>query len=182
MARGPTAKQRMFADALYPRAKGNQTLAARLAKYKGDAAQLAVQGSRNMRNKHVKRLLDEQHEAMLQASLETYAAALSATEREAFLTKDGKVVYSGPQPNWKVKLEAARRVVEYCQQSSADETSSKVEGEPTNENTELEQKVGSLSSTDRELLGRTCEIDERLSEVDRQLADDTNGPERKNEN
>jgi len=135
-----------------------------------------------MQNENIKRLLKEKYEAMLEPSLETYAAALSATERQAFLTKDGKVVYSGPQPNWKVKLEAARRVVEYCQQSSADETSSKVEGEPTNENTELEQKVGSLSSTDRELLGRTCEIDERLSEVDRQLADDTNGPERKNEN
>ena len=182
MARSLTVKQRRFVGALLGPANFNQSLAAKIAGYAGDDLSLAVQGCRNMQNENIKRLLKEKYEAMLEPSLETYAAALSATERQAFLTKDGKVVYSGPQPNWKVKLEAARRVVEFCQQSSADETSSKVEGEPTNENTELEQKVGSLSSTDRELLGRTCEIDERLSEVDRQLADDTNGPERKNEN
>jgi len=135
-----------------------------------------------MKNKHVQRLLDEKYQAMAEASLETYAAALSATERQAFLTKDGKVVYSGPQPDWKVKMEAARRVLEYCQQSSADETSSKVDGEPTSEDTELQQKIDRLSSADRALLGRTCELDERLSEVDRQHADDTNGPERENKN
>ena len=111
-----------------------------------------------MQNENIKRLLKEKCEAMLETSLETYAAALSATERKTFLTKDGKIIYGDPQPLWKVKMEAAKRVIQYCEQSSADEDGSKVDIESTTEETELQQKIDCLSSTDRALIGRTCVI------------------------
>jgi len=162
MTRGPTAKQRMFADALFGRAHGNQTEAARAARYKGDDAQLAVQGSRNMKNENVKRLLKEKYEAMLEASLQTYAEALSAKEKKAFLTKDGIVVYSDPQPHWKIQMEAARRVLEYCQ-SSADETSSKVDGEPKNEDTELLDAPLPAAAAEANLYAEMSETDRQFT-------------------
>ena len=57
MARRLTLKQLKFAMYLIGAVNGNQTLAARLAGYKGNARQLAVQGSVNMKNPAIMQMI-----------------------------------------------------------------------------------------------------------------------------
>lgn len=181
MARGPTAKQRMFADALFGRAKGNQTLAARMAGYGGNDAVLSVQGSRNMKNPNVQQLIEEKFKPMLEGSLEVYAQALSATTRKAFMTRQGEVKYSNPEPYWKVKMDAANRVLKHFEQPLVHEEPSREPDVAKNEdNAELQHEISSLSAADRTLIARTCVVEQRLADVDRQLSEDADEPGHEN--
>ncbi len=107
-----TLKQRKFAAEYANRAKGNGTLAARLAGYKGNANQLAVQASANLRNPKVQHLLADMVDSMTQRALQRLGDALDATSSRAFLDKQGAVVYTEPVPDHRMRLQAAKFVLD----------------------------------------------------------------------
>src|SRR5208282_5273283 len=76
-----TLKQRKFVACLLGPANGNQTLAARMAGYRGDDRQLAVQGSVNMRNPKIQEMMIEGLGPLLEPSMKAYAEGLVATKR-----------------------------------------------------------------------------------------------------
>ena len=132
-----------------------------------------------MLNPNVQQLLKEKSEALAEASLEVRAEALRATKRQAFLTKGGEIVYSEPEPLWKVRMEAADRILGYIDRFLGPKDGvNKVAPQPKDrEDAELENKVETLSSSDKSLIGRAAQIDEKLAEVERQLSeDDSHGP------
>ena len=136
-----------------------------------------------MHNPNVQQLLKERSEALAEPSMEVYAEALHATKRQAFLTKQGTVTYSEPEPFWKVRMEAAARVLKYIGQAPpAEDHGSQVDAAENEGDPELENKVETLSSSDKTLIGRAAQIDEKLAEVERQLSeDDSHGPEQPDE-
>jgi phage terminase small subunit len=106
--RKATLKQRKFA-AEYTNpygAKGNGTLAARLAGYKGDSNQLGVQASVNLRNPKIKQLISGMLDSMTERALQRLGEALDATSSRAFLDKEGNVVYTEPVPDHRTRLHA----------------------------------------------------------------------------
>lgn len=178
-----TVKQHKFVAYLLGPANGNQTQAARLAGYKGDNRQLAVQGSINMRNPKVQQLLREKFDPMLESSMETYAQALGATKRKAFLTKTSEIIYSDPEPNWKVRMQAADRVLECVQRSSYEDGDSEVHVDLQNgEDSESRERIAALNATDQNLVARAAQIDERPADVQDRLSEDNDGPARPDEN
>jgi phage terminase small subunit len=165
MARDPTVKQRIFVEALCGPAEGNRTVAARMAHYKGSNAVLSVQGSRNMKNAKIRQLIDEKYREMVKTSVEVNVQALSATTRKAFLTKQGVVTYSAPEPNWKVRMDAASRVLQHFEQPSPDEVNGKGDGEPKNENPELLDAPPPAAAGEANLYAEMSETDRQFTRL-----------------
>jgi Terminase small subunit len=100
-----TAKQLRFVAAYLETENG--TLAAKVAGYKGDDNQLAVQASVNLRNPKIQQLIED---SLFVPALKAVHGALGATKTRYFLSKDGVVISSTPEPDHQVRLQAADRV------------------------------------------------------------------------
>lgn len=114
-ARKGTLKQQKFAMHLIGAARGNQTLAAQMAGYKGDKGQLAVQGSINMRNPAVQERIAELLEAAGcsgELVAQRLREGLDSTKRRAFATKEGRVFYSAPEPDFRERRQYAQLVLD----------------------------------------------------------------------
>jgi hypothetical protein len=121
-----TAKQLRFAAAYADPngANGNATLAARMAGYKGGDDQLGVQGSVNLKNKRVRQTIAEALEAQgctLERAAVAVAEATRATKKKSFLTKNGDIVHTEPEPDHKVRLLAAAMILRVLGQQHDDE-------------------------------------------------------------
>ena len=122
MARRLTLKQLKFAMYLIGAVNGNQTLAARLAGYKGNARQLAVQGSVNMKNPAIMQMIKDGLGPLVEPSFKVLAEGLSATKRRPFLTQDGEIVYSEPEPHHAVRTKTANQILdryEHCDRNDS---------------------------------------------------------------
>jgi hypothetical protein len=107
-----TVKQTRFAASYADPhgANGNGTLAAKIAGYRGDGNQLAVQAAANLRNPRVRQSIEEVLEAngcTLDRAALAVAEAMQATKRRSFLAKNGKIVYAAAEPDHKIRLSAA---------------------------------------------------------------------------
>jgi len=100
-----TAKQLRFVPAYL--ATGNGTLAARVAGYRGNDNQLAVQASVNLRNPKIQQLIAD---SLYEPALKAVHDALGATKTRHFLRQDGVVISSTPEPDYAVRLQAADRI------------------------------------------------------------------------
>jgi hypothetical protein len=98
-------------------ARGNQTLAARMAGYRGDDRQLAVQGSVNVRNPQIQRMVAGMLDKLVEPSLRRLEEALDATRRRAFLTKEGDVRYGDPEPYHQVRTATANKILDRHERS-----------------------------------------------------------------
>jgi len=112
MARGLTVKKQKFMTFLLGAANGNQTLAAKMAGYKGDNRQLAVQGSVNMRDPRIQQMIRERLGGMVEPSLRAFEEGLNATKRRAFMSKTGEIQYSDPEPDHRVRTATGDRVLD----------------------------------------------------------------------
>jgi len=119
MARGLTVKKQKFAIFLLGAAHGNQTLACKMAGYKGDSRQLSVQGSVNIRDPRIQQMIRERLEGMVEPSLRALEAGLSATKRRAFMTKTGEIRYTDPEPDHRVRTATGDRVLDRYQRTSS---------------------------------------------------------------
>jgi phage terminase small subunit len=99
-----TLKQFKFAIAYITTANGNGTLACKQAGYRGDDAQLAAQASVNVRNPKIQRLITD---SLVAPAMMTVCAAFGATKSKHFLTKDGTLISTNPEPDHKIRLQAA---------------------------------------------------------------------------
>jgi len=189
MGRRLTTKQQKYAAFLAGAANGNQTLAARMAGYLGDRRQLAVQGSVNMRNPQIQLLFREKLEAMVEPSLGALAKGLNATKRRAFMTEEGEIRYSDPEPDYRVMTATADRILDRYQRTCADyagDSDSKTDVVPAQEDgPELPQEVcdgaetdggagygtdvDQLDPTNRVLVEQVAKIDEELAQIDREV-------------
>ena len=109
-----TSRQRKFGDAyLDPKqAKGNGTLAAKIAGYKGGANQLAVQAHHNLRNQKVRHYIAAQLNFLSERALQRLEEALDATTSRVFMDKNGTLVCSEPAADHRVRVVAARFILE----------------------------------------------------------------------
>ena len=184
MGRSPTLKQSLFAAAMAGPAKGNTTRAARMAGYGGDRNVLAVIGWQNMRKPEIRKLIDGHLEGLVQHSLQRVAESLDAEKRHVFLTKTGEIKYSEPEPNHPVRsatafgiLKLSERLLDY-----GDHGDKADDGGPQSGDTaEVVKNIGTLTRIDRALIARVSQIDEKDAELERQLSEDADGPERPHE-
>jgi len=168
-----TLKQRKFVTCLLGPANGNQTLAARMAGYRGDDRQLAVQGSVNMRNPKIQEMMIEGLGPLLEPSMKAYAEGLVATKRRAFLTQKGEIVYSNPEIDHRVRVGTADGILDRYERLStrqaagpdADDTVQ----QRSQDGTGPEKEVAGLDSTDRNPISRSSEMDEKLTEIAQQM-------------
>jgi len=194
MARGLTVRQQKFAIFLMDAANGNQTLAAKMAGYKGDNRQLAVQGSVNMKNSQVQQMIRERLEGMLEPSLRAFEEGLNATKRRAFMTKTGEIRYTDPEPDHRVRTTTGDRVLDryqrtctgYADDFDVDVVSAHENGaEPPKAEADGARTEGcadaagtdvaQLNQADRVLSECVATIDAGLAEIDRALADHDGG-------
>jgi len=185
MGRRPTIKQRKFAAALIGPAKGNQTLAAKMADYRGDNRVLAVQGSVNMRNPQIQQMLAEMLDPLVEPSVRRLAEGLDATTRRVFNTKTG-LVYSEFEPNYRVRIASAHRILDWCQRSSDRHVASPDADNAIQQKNdgciEPQKKIDGLDPIDRNLIRRTTDIDQKLADIEQQLAEEGDGTERQGQN
>ena len=169
--RSRTSKQRMFAAALIGPARGNQTLAARMAGYRGNDRQLAVQGSVNMRNPRVQQMITERLDTMVEPSLKVLMEGLSATKRRAFV-QAGEIRYTDPEPDHRVRTTTANRVLDLYQRTSygyaAGPDADNAVQQENDDCTEPQKEVG-LDSTDRNPISQSSEMDGKLAEIAQQM-------------
>src|ERR1700739_1628468 len=118
MAQKLTVKQHKFVAFLLGAANGNGTLAARLAGYRGDDRQLAVQASVNRRNSVIQQIISERLAAMVEPGLKRLAEGLDATRRRVFLTKTGEIVYTDPEPDHRVRTRTANQILDRYERTS----------------------------------------------------------------
>lgn len=106
--RTPTLKQRRFAAAYADPAlaNGNGVVAARAAGYKGNARQLAVQASVNLRNRNVHELIASTVDGMMEDALQRLAEALAAHRVRSFATNAGQLISTPPEPDHNIRLKA----------------------------------------------------------------------------
>ncbi len=117
-----TVKQMLFVDFLLGEAHGNQTAAARMAGYRGDARQLAVQASVNMKNAKIRELISSKLASLVEPSLSALQDGLGATRQKVFLTKEGEILYAAPEADHKVRISAATRILNHYQRTSSGDT------------------------------------------------------------
>ena len=189
MARRLTMKQQRFAAFLGGAANGNQTLAARMAGYRGDDRQLAVQGSVNMRNPKIQEMMIEVLGPLLEPSMKAYAEGLVATKRRAFLTKAGAIVYTDPEPDHRIRTATANQVLDRCERSSngyasssdADVIPGQEDGAEPQREVADDAKTGAgvnhgidvaqLDPADRALFEQATVIEAELAAIDREHDD-----------
>jgi hypothetical protein len=183
-----TIKQQRFAAFLVGPANGNQTLAARMAGYRGDDRTLAVQGSANMRNPQIQQMMTAMLDKMVKPSLRRLEEALDATKRRPFVTKAGDIVYTEPEPDHRARTATAKQVLELYQRTSGYTAGSEADVVPAHEDGAEPQKemaedpkteggaddgiVAQLDPADRALFEQAIEIEAELAKVDRELNND----------
>jgi len=108
-----TAKQTRFAAAYVE--TGNGTRAARIAGYKGDDNQLAVQASVNLRNPKIQQLIAD---SLLAPAMMAVREALVATKSRHFC-HEGEIISTAPEPDHHIRLQAADRVFKALSKAGA---------------------------------------------------------------
>ena len=144
-----------------------------MAGYRGDDRQLAVQGSVNVRNPQIQRMLTEMLDALVEPSVKMLEDGLHATWQRAFVTKAGDIVYTDPEPDHRVRIVTAHRILDWYQRSSnrhaagpdADDTVQ----QRSQDGTGPQKEVAGLDSTDRNPISRSSEMDEKLAEIAQQM-------------
>jgi hypothetical protein len=175
--RNPTPKQTKFSCA-YIAANGNGVAAARDAGYRGNAKQLAVQACRNLKNPTVRQTIAAMVDALVEPALLRVAEAMDAMKIRSFLTKDGIVVCSPPEPDQKVRLDAIRLVFElrgtWCNTSVAAGGHQGHEQDRPSEkhSAQTSMAMSEMDPADRIAFREAGEIEEQLAEVERELAGD----------
>ena len=173
--RKPTVKQKKFSGE-YIAAAGNGVVAARKAGYSGNTKQLAVQACRNLKNPNVQRTIASMVDALLEPALLHVAEAMDAVKVRSFLTKAGVVVYSQPEPDQKVRLEAAKVVFElrrtWCPAAAAGQQAHD-QGRPAEEadSAPPSSAISEMDPADRMAFREAGEIEQQLAEVEREVAD-----------
>jgi hypothetical protein len=175
--RKATVKQKKFSGE-YIAAAGNGVVAARKAGYRGNTKQLAVQACRNLKNPKVQRTIAAMVDALVEPALGHVAEAMEAEKVRFFLTKDGVVVHSQPEPDQKVRLEAIKFVFElrrtWCdnpvaaagqQDHGQDRPAEKAVSAPPS------SAMSAMAPADRIAFREAGEIEEQLAEVERELAE-----------
>jgi hypothetical protein len=163
-------RQQNFVAALLGPAKGVGTLAARLAGYKGDRRQLAVQACRLLRNREVQKLMREKLEELYRRGVDMLGEALDATKCRPFLSSGG-IVYSEREPDYPVQLKAFDRIHKLYESSGRT-------GEPIHPpviiegSAQVSDQAKQTDASDRALIRATADIDERLSELERELSEE----------
>ena len=165
-------------------ANGNQTVAARMAGYAGNARQLAVQGSVNMRNPRIQQMISEKLDEMVEPSLRALAEGLNATKRHTSVTKSGEFRYSDPEPDHRVRTATASRVLErrervsksYAAGFEADEDRAELQKEVAGQSNtegraESEKKLVVADPTDRMLVRELAEIDQQIGKLEGELTE-----------
>ena len=165
MVPGLTIKQKKFVAFLLGAARGNATLAARLSGYAGDDRQLGVQGSVNMHNEKIQRLIKERLAELVEPSLNALAAGLNATKRRAFLLKDGGIRYTDPEPDLRVITATASGILDHYERTCTDDSA-----RPEPDVLPAAQDGAELQKADRVLIEQLANIEAGLAEVDRELA------------
>jgi len=178
MARGLTVKQEKFA--IFLAANGNQTLAAKMAGYKGDSRQLAVQGSVNMRDPRIQQMIRERLGGMVEPSLRAFEEGLNATKRRAFMTKTGEIRYTDPEPDHRIRTATGDRVLDRYQRTcsgyasdfdvdvvsahedGAEPPKAEANGAKTEGCADAGTDVAQLDQADRVLFERVATIDAEL--------------------
>ncbi len=186
MGRRLTVKQTMFANFLVGAAHGNGTVAARMAGYRGDARQLAVQASVNMKNKRIQELISKKLELLVEPSLSVLEDGLNATKQRAFMAKDGEILYGEPEPDHRVRVATAARILDHYERSSGADTGSLDDGVGRGDTEIVElpaltarggdgevhdrdgTHVDQFDPDDRVLLQQVEEIDAKLAALDRE--------------
>jgi len=178
MASKLTTKQEKFADSVV--ANRNQTQAAREAGYAGGPRQLAVQGSRNMRNPKIRERIDEMLAGLGEPSVKRLEEGLDATRRRAFLTKAGDVVYTDPEPDHKIRTRTANSVLDRLERRS-NRHATRPDVAPENEEVAAPReevvsqgntkggaepnKSAIVDPTDRMLIREAAEIDRQIGKL-----------------
>jgi len=149
-----TAKQLRFVAAYLE--TGNGTLAAKIAGYKGDDNQVGVQASVNLRNPKIQQLIED---SLFVPALKAVRDALGATKTRHFLSKDGVVISSTPEPDYEVRLHAADRVLKVRSKARGDGPEQL--HDEADDDTPME--VEELDPKDQELLRHACAIEAELT-------------------
>jgi hypothetical protein len=179
--RNPTIKQSKFAIAYADPhvANGNGVAAARAAGYRGDARQLAVQASSNLKNPTVQHLMAAIVDALVEPALHRVAEAMDAVKIRSFLTKSGVIVYSQPEPDQKVRMEASKLVLELSRTRgtpplAAGGHQDHGQDRPCEDQNSAQTSaaVSEMDPADRIAFREAGEIEEELAEIERELAED----------
>ena len=134
-----------------------------------------------MRNPKIRQRIDEMLEGLVEPSVTVLAEGLTAVKRRAFLTPKGDIRYTDPEPDHKIRTATANTVLDRHERRSNRRATGPDADDAVQQQgqdcTEARQAVASLAPTDRNLIRRTSEIDGKLVEIDRQLAEDDDGTE-----
>jgi phage terminase small subunit len=155
-----TAKQLRFVAAyLDPAAaNGNGTLAARMAGYKGNNDQLGVQAWANLRNPRIQRLITD---SLVAPAMMTVCSAFGATKSKHFLAKDGTLISTDPEPDHKIRLQAAECVFKL--RAKADDVDGSEE-EQADDDAALQ--LEDLDPADQQLHRHVYAIEAQLAELE----------------
>lgn len=155
-----TLKQLRFVAAyLDPAAAdGNGTQAARMAGYKGDDDQLAVQSSVNLRNPKIHEFMANN---LVAPAMMTVRAALGATKSQHFLTKDGAVISTDPEPDHKTRMQAAECVFKLRAKADDVDGSEEEQGDD-----DAALQLEDLDPADQQLLRHAYAIEAQLAELE----------------
>ncbi len=173
-----TLKQQRFAASLIGPANGNQTLAAKMAGYKGDNRQLAVQGSVNVRNPNVRKMVAEILDGMVEHGLQRLAEAMNATKMRSFLTREGEIIYAQPEPDHRIRLQGVDLMFRLrgnplnSPAPASDQHGDLIQSPEDRGPSETQAEVARMDPADRMLFRNAGEIEEQLAQVDRLIAKD----------
>ena len=167
--RSLTLKQRAFLAAYIDPAgaNGNGTLAARMAGYRGNNNQLAVQASVNLRKPEMWELLEKKRQELLEKGVRSLSEAMDADVDRAFITKRGEVVHSDPRPDHKTRLQAAKLAFALLG------TGTKAPSVPPSENppVQVSEAVSALDPTDRAVIRDAAKVEAELAQLERDQED-----------
>jgi hypothetical protein len=176
-----TLKQRRFAAAYVDptAAAGNGTSAARLAGYQGDSAQLAVQASVNLRNPQIQQTIATMLDGMVEHALQRVGEALDATKIRSFVTKDGDIICSQPEPDNKHRLDALkfffdlRHTCGHPQAPARDQQDhDQLRPSENQDSAQTSMAMSVMDPADRIAFREAGEIEEQLAAVEHELEDD----------
>jgi hypothetical protein len=161
-----TLKQAKFAAA-YPdpaAANGNGTLAAKLAGYKGNNDQLAVQASVNLRNPKIQQVISARVDTLALHALDRLGELVDATKSEPLLNEEGTLIYTDPVPHHKIQLEAIKFLFELRSKCSVSAPEQVGDDEANDESC---VQWEDLEEADRALIRQATEIEVELAEIDK---------------
>ena len=127
-----------------------------------------------MRSLKIRDYIDEKFAALVEPSVKALAASLEATKRRAFVTKASGIQYTEPEPDHRVRVTTANKVLEHFERSSnrqhpGSDADQVVHQQQDDQNlAERHEQVAKMAATDRGLVREAIGIDELLAAIDRE--------------